>query len=337
MKKHLLLAFAALANLAMAQTYSNGGLTTGSTTNGGTAAPAGFTWSEVQNNTGNTTESNTTAGYGGTQSSSTASYFIADDFTIPAGSTWEISQIEFYIYQSGYTGSTSPYNTVRVNILDSDPSTGTATSVFGDDTTNRFASTSTANMYRVFNSTVPTTSAPGTTRQIWKVVANTPVTLSSGTYWIKYQLQNSVMANAGFLPPVTIKGLRGLPGFNGKQYDAIIGSWVDLVDGGNPDSAPDYPMDMPFVITFTALDLGLDAVQYDNRVRVYPNPAGESFKINTPGEMKISTVEVLDISGKVIKVLKGAEEYNISGLAPGVYTLKIKSNETTKITKLIKK
>lgn len=338
MKKTLLIATSLIANFTLAQTYSNGGLSTGATSNSGIAAPAGYTWSEVQNNTGNTTESNTSAGFSAMYTSPTVSFFLADDFTIPTGQTWQISTIDFFAYQTGYTGTTSPFNTVRVNIFNSDPSVAGAVSVFGDDTTNRFASSVDANMYRIFNSSVPAPgSAPGTTRKIWKITANTPVTLTAGTYWVKYQLQSVTIATGGFLPTVTIPGTRGLPGFNAKQNNAIAGVWAPVIDGGNPDTAPDYPMDMPFVVTFTSTSLGTNEVmQYDNRIQIYPNPVKDYFKINNPGKIKINSIEIIDLSGKLIKTLKGADDYNVSDLPTGNYIVKVKSSELTKITKLIK-
>jgi hypothetical protein len=336
MKRKLFFAAGLIANIALAQTYDNGPLTTGTTTKSGVTAPAGYTWSEVQNNTGNMTESNTNSGYSGTWNSSTAFFFLADDFTIPAGAKWQISSIDFFAYQTGYTGATNPFTTVRVNILNADPSGAGAVSVFGDDTTNRYASGTDANMYRIFNSLYPTPTAAGTTRKIWKVKANTSVTLDPGTYWIKYQLQNATAASAGFLPSVTLPGTRGLSTFNAKQYNNSVGTWIDLIDSGNPDAAPDYTADMPFVITFTNLLATGETMQYDNRIQVYPNPVKESFKISNPGKINISSVEITDSSGKLVKTMKGADDYNISELPKGIYFLKIKSNETSKITKLIK-
>ncbi|MBU8882294.1 T9SS type A sorting domain-containing protein [Kaistella sp. DKR-2] len=337
MTKFLLSAAFLAASFTFAQTYDNGGLSTGATSKSGVAAPAGYTWSELQNNTGNTAEANTSLGLGGTYSSASASFFLADDFTVPANTQWNITRIDFFAYQTGYTGSASPFNTVRVNIFSSDPSVTGAVSVFGDDTANRFLSSVDSNMYRTGSSAVPVASAPGTTRKIWKVTASTPVTLGSGTYWVKYQLQNAVTANAGFLPPVTIEGTRGLPGFNGKQYNAIDGTWTSIIDAGNPASAPDYALDMPFVITFTTGSLGTDAVmQYDNRIKVYPNPVNDYFRISNPGKLAISSVEIMDASARTVKVLKSADEYQVSDLPKGNYLLKINSNESPKITKLIK-
>lgn len=338
MKKTLLLTISAglVANFAVAQTYNNGGLSTGATSNSGVAAPAGYTWSEAQNNTGNTTESNSTAGSAGTYISVATSYFLADDFTIPEGTQWQITSIDVFAYQSGYTGTTCPFTAARVAIFSSDPSVTGAVSVFGDATTNRFASGTNSNMYRAFNSAVPSTSnPPGTTRIIWKVTANTPVTLGAGTYWIKYQLQNVIPANAGFFPPVTIPGNRGLPTFNAKQNDAILGTWTPLVDGGTPATAPDYTMDMAFIINATTLSTG-EAVQFDNRIRVYPNPATDNFKISLPENIQIDGLEIYDISGKLVRTMPVAAEYAISDLAKGNYMVKIKSDALTKMTRLVK-
>lgn len=338
MKKTLLIAAFVAANLSIAQTYNNGGLSTGATSKSGTAAPAGYTWSELQNNIGNTTESNTSLGLGGTFSSTAASFFIADDFTVPAGASWQMTTIDFFAYQTNYVGTTAPFNTVRVNIFSSDPSVAGAISVYGDDTTNRFSAGADSNMYRTGNSQVPTATTPGTARKIWKVTASTPKTLGPGTYWIKYQLQNVVTASGGFLPPVTIVGNRGLATFNAKQFDAILGTWAPIVDTGNPATAPDYPLDMPFVITFTSTTLGTqETMQYDNRIQVYPNPVKDNFRINNPEKIKIRTVEIMDVSGKLVKTLKGSEDYNASDLPKGNYILKINNDSGhTKITKLIK-
>lgn len=77
-------------------------------------------------------------------------------------------------------------------------------------------------------------------------------------------------------------------------------------------------------------------MQYDNRIQVYPNPVKNTFKINNPGNLQIASVEVMDATGRVVKVLKGSEEYNVSDLPKGNYILKILNNESPKITKLIK-
>lgn len=106
MKKLLFLAIGlAVSTTAQSQVYNNGGLSTGATSNSGVAAPAGYTWAEVQNDTGNITESNTNSGFAAVVTTTTA-FFLADDFTVPAGEKWNITEMEFFIYRTDYTGTT---------------------------------------------------------------------------------------------------------------------------------------------------------------------------------------------------------------------------------------
>ena len=339
MKKLLFLAIGlASINLVLSQTYNNGGLSTGTTSNNGLESPTGYTWSEVQSNTGNTTEANTNSGISAVVTTSTI-FFLADDFKIPAGEKWNITDIEFFVYRTGYTGSTAPYSTIRVNIFDGIPSNPASTSVFGDDTTNRFGSGTDSKMYRIFNSTVPAPgTAPGTTRKIWNMKGSVSTTLNPGTYWVKYQFEDAGK-NPGFAPSVTIPGTRGLPEFNAIQFQGAAIGWAPITDLGNPASAPDYTIDMLFIINYTAVSLGTSETrQMDNRVRVYPNPSSNYFKLALPDETQKAktTVSLYDMSGKMVKEFKVADQYDISSLSKGVYMIKVKDGVTNKVTKLVK-
>jgi len=334
--KTKLFSLVALVPLFAFSQYNNGGLSTGPTAKNGTAAPAGYTWSEVQNNTGNNTESNTTAGYTAALFG-TANYFLADDFIIPAGQSWQISTIEVFAYQTGFTGSTSPFNVLRLSILNGNPSVSGSSVVFGDDTTNRMSGSADGLMYRIFNTMVPTPAATTTTRKIWKLTGNAPVTLNAGTYWMKYQIQSAVTTNGGFTPPVTIVGSRGLSTFNAMQYDGTNAVWNALVDDGNPTTAPDYTMDLPFIVNYTVLGTN-ENVQFDNRVVVYPNPVKDVFKLNLPAESQRvgTTVSVYDMSGKLVKTMPYDESYNVAELAKGSYMLKVNDGSNKKVVKMIK-
>lgn len=212
------------AGITSAQVYENGPLSTGATSSNGTAAPAGTTWSEVQN-------PNINAGFG---ANITAGLTVADNFTI-CGS-WNITKVTFYAYSTGYSGATSPFNDVRVKIYNTDPSVGSPAAIYGDLTTNRFLASTFTNMYRIFNAT------PDQNRRIWAIEANVNTTLTSGTYWIEWQLGNGGLSN--FSPAVTIVGTPTLPGWNAKQ-NTLPNSWVNLVDGAAG------PQDMPFKIDYT--------------------------------------------------------------------------------------
>lgn len=213
---------------AVAQQYINGNLSTGATSSNGTAAPAGYTWSEVQ-------LGNTLAGSGANIS---ANLTVADDFVVPAG-TWAVSKISFFAYSTGYASTTvPPFNDIRLRITNGDPSVGTPTVVYGDLTTNRFSAASNASMYRIFNAT------PGTTRIIWKIEVNvTGLNLTPGTYWMEWQLGTISGVTSNFSPPSTVVGTVTQPGNNAKQHDLSANTWVNILDGTNQQ-------DMPFIIDY---------------------------------------------------------------------------------------
>ena len=212
----------------LAQPYVNGNLSTGATSSNGTAAPAGFTWSEVQ--TGNTS-----AGF---SASIAGGFTLADNFTINCGS-WNVTKFTFFAYSSGYAGATTPFNDARVQVFNTDPSVGAPTPIWGDLTTNRFSASSTASMYRIFNAT------PGTTRQIWKIEVNvTGLNLTSGNYWIEWQVGTIAGVTSNFSPPSTVVGTTTQPGNNAKQRTLAGNTWAAVLDGTNAQ-------DMPFVVDYT--------------------------------------------------------------------------------------
>ncbi len=220
-------------NSSTAQQYVNGNLSTGATASdaASTAAPTGFTWSEIQ-------AGNTSFGLGAPIS---AGLSLADDFTIAAGS-WTISKLTFFAYSTGYTGATSPFTTLRIKIYNTDPSVGNPTPVFGDTLTNRLTASSSANMYRISNAT------PGTTRQIWKLeAAITPISLPAGTYWIEWQTGVTTGVTSNFTPPSTVVGTTTQPGNNAKQHNIWGATWTNVADAGGLEA-----QDFNFIIDYTS-------------------------------------------------------------------------------------
>jgi len=222
----LMLFFSFTANVSVhAQQYVNGNLTTGATASNGTAAPAGYEWSEVQSGNG-------TAGI---PAQIPGNLSLADDFTVPAGGgNWTVSKITLYAYSTGYTGTTSPFSDLRLQIFNTDPSVGSPTPIFGDLTTNRLSSSSATNLYRIFNA------LPGTTRLIWKLEANVSVVLPPGTYWMEWQTDvTGVTSN--FIPPSTVVGTTTQPGNNAKQHDLTANTWAAVTDGTTiPNNFQDF-------------------------------------------------------------------------------------------------
>jgi hypothetical protein len=158
-------------------------------------------------------------------------YRMADDFTIPAGGSWDIQQITFFAYQTG-SGTTSSITGVYFEILNGSPAGGGSV-VFGDQTTNRMTSTSWSGIYRTLDTDVRT----ATTRCIMANVCAAAVTLSPGTYWIAWNT-NGTLTSGPWAPPVTVLGSTGSG--NGLQYLGTTG-WGAALDGS-------WQQDLPFVI-----------------------------------------------------------------------------------------
>jgi hypothetical protein len=161
---------------------------------------------------------------------------ISDQFTIPAGETWDITNITFFAYQTG-APTTSTMTAVHVEIYDGAPPGGTV--VFGDMTTDVMSSTAWSGIYRV----TETTTGSATDRAIMAQVTNTPVTLGEGTYWVVWQTDGS-FASGPWAPPVTITG-NSTTGDGLQSTDAGI-SFPPALDGGTSTG-----QGFPFIIEGT--------------------------------------------------------------------------------------
>ena len=329
------------------QIYTNGPLSTGATSSSSVAAPAGFTWSEVQSETGNTTESNTLAGASGIYTNAgTNNVRNADDFIVPVGQTWNVTSVDIFVYQTLFVGAVPPVDQMRVQIFNGDPQSG-GTLVAGDMTTNviNVAGSSDALMYRTFNSTTPAPgTAVGTTRKIWQVRGNITASLPAGTYWVVYQLHSTNDANS-FFPPITIPGVRGLIGWNAKQnviasttVGAVLG-WAPLIDTGNPATAPDFPLDLPFKLNGTVV-LGVNENTFEASISLSPNPVKDMLSISVATGTTINSYEIFDVNGKVVKAMNSStsniSEINVSELSVGNYILKLQSDKGIASKKFIK-
>ena len=155
----------------------NGGLNPQPLTESGVAAPAGFFWSEVQHDAGNTTQANTNAGYADFQGTTR----LADNFTLTQACT--INNAVFYGYLTGAPATPSPFTAYTLQIWNGRPGDPGAVVVFGDTTTNRLASSVDTTYFRIFNTVVPPPgTVQGTTRKIWRNTVTVGMVLPAGTY-----------------------------------------------------------------------------------------------------------------------------------------------------------
>lgn len=158
---------------------------------------------------------------------------LADDFTVPAGETWEISTITVFGYQTG-SGPPSTILECYIEIFNGHPETGT--SVYGDLFTDVMTSSSWMNCYRV----KPPTSGTSTERPIMANVCEfaSPIVLSEGTYFLVWQLDGTG-SSGPWTPPVTINGQ--LNTGDAIQYFESMWNPID-------DSASLEPKGLPFIL-----------------------------------------------------------------------------------------
>lgn len=84
-------------------------------------------------------------------------------------------------------------------------------------------------------------------------------------------------------------------------------------------------------------NLGIEDITVANEIKVYPNPAKDSFKIDYPGN--ITAIQVYDTKGALVKTITTdfTTDINISALPAGMYLLNIKNDSGNVVTKRLLK
>jgi len=88
-------------------------------------------------------------------------------------------------------------------------------------------------------------------------------------------------------------------------------------------------------VTFTNVALGVDEFEL-NKVSVvaYPNPVKNSFQLDSNNS--IDSVELYNITGRLLKTFKEEANYDISDLATGIYIANIKTQLGSKTLRIVK-
>jgi hypothetical protein len=305
--------------------YSNGPISTGATHIAtSTAAPAGYTWSELQT-------PGTSIGFSGFYNNAlTSNFALAEDFVVPVGQTWNLTNVNVYGYQTSFAGATVPIDVLRIRIWNGDPSLGTSTVVYGDMTTNvlNAAGSGEEFVYRVATTT-------GTTRKVWRFNAAITTSLTAGTYWIEYQV-HAINDASVFVPPVTILGTQSDPSWTAKQRNAA--TWAGMIDAGST-----FNKSIPFQLIDSSL--GLNSNELASSFKMYPMPVRDicNFKLNENTLLEANSVSIYDLKGSLVlnkKIIKNGSDFsiNVSNLEAGMYLVKIIDVEGKSIftNKLIK-
>jgi len=107
---------------------------------------------------------------------------------------------------------------------------------------------------------------------------------------------------------------------------------------GNASIYFDYnpPIITNTVFTEIMEALSIDNFSFDNRLAIYPNPTNDYFKVEKSSNVNIESIRIYNISGKLVKEFTESERYNVSDLNSGFYFLRIKTDKSQTIKKLVK-
>lgn len=243
-----------------------------------------------------------------------ASNSIADEFEVPAGDGWTVTDFVFFSYQTGASAGSSPFTDVVVQIWDGSPDNPASTIVAGNLTTNVLSNTEFSGIYRSIDTDVGASNRP--------IFANTatiaPTFLAPGTYWVQWSLAGT-LASGPWQPPVTISGT--LETGNALQFLGSTSTWQPFLDGG----AAAAPQGAPFQV------LGLEGVLDGPLLTVAPGSL--DFGSVGVGESVTETVTLTSAGSEDIVIssiaLTGQAEFTIDQSGTD---LTLASGETTTFT-----
>ncbi|MCX6271339.1 MAG: GEVED domain-containing protein [Bacteroidetes bacterium] len=245
-------------------------------------------------------------------------YRVADDFTIPGWTTWNITGVSFYAYQTG-SGTTTSINHVNFRIWNGLPGTGTL--VYGDNTTNKLTSSVFSSIYRIQEGATGNTDRP-----VMKDDCNfSTLTLGPGTYWIDWQT-GGTGASGPWVPPITINGQTTTG--NAKQYNGT--AWAALTDGGSLTN-----QGLPFKF-YGSIIVGVDNHKTDSHINIFPNPATDVINVSS-SYYEIKKVTVYTYVGQKVyenQVGDKTTEINTSGFRTGLYFVVVETENGTSTQKV---
>lgn len=187
----LSLTFAAAAHAA--PIYSNGAVVNGSVLSVVVSPDNTFGWAAQ-------TSSNNT---------------VADDFTVPLGSSWNVQSLSLYSYQTGATAFS--FTTATWRIISGDVNTGTAVATGTAAVTNE----------GLVGHRVTNTALTNTQRPIFQIgVDIADIELASGSYWLTWNLGGTLGSGPWAVPTVDDVG-------GNSAQSVSAGAFATIVEAGS--------------------------------------------------------------------------------------------------------
>jgi len=88
-------------------------------------------------------------------------------------------------------------------------------------------------------------------------------------------------------------------------------------------------------IAISNQNVGINEVNLNNQITVYPNPAGNFVTITTTNNLTIEQLQLFDITGKVLAQFNNQTEIDLSTIENGVYLLNIITEKGNLVKRLV--
>lgn len=174
---------------------------------------------------------NTTFGYGA--QGGTVNNAVADDFTVTAAAGWNVTNLRFFMYQTG-ANSAFTFTNISFDIVSNLAAPRAFTSV-GVGASNNGGLVA----YRVTQTTLGDRA-----RAIFAIDVPVNINLAQGTYWLRWNATGT-LASGPWQPPVVPQGTVG----NAAQAIGAAGAFLPVNNGGTPPA----PVELPFEISGTVI------------------------------------------------------------------------------------
>jgi aminopeptidase YwaD len=90
-----------------------------------------------------------------------------------------------------------------------------------------------------------------------------------------------------------------------------------------------------FAVATSVLGTNETATNSLESVQIYPNPAKDVLNIELPKDIKHFSLEITDLTGRLVLNKENETKINVSDLANGAYLCTIKANDKTAVRKII--
>ncbi|GGG59263.1 T9SS type A sorting domain-containing protein [Bizionia arctica] len=234
---------------------------------------------------------------------------VALDLLVEAGTQFNLESVTV-LFLSNNGAALNSTGTVSVYNASGTPGPGT---IITTETMAPTAVTQTGviSTYTMFNVTFTFTSP---------VVLDNTAGTSGATFWVGFNMGNVAGSETG-IGGGTSSVVGNAYAFKNNNTSGIWAVTTSGVDG---------------IYTFNGTcSLGVDEYALSN-VSIYPNPMSNEVNINLHNSLQVNRVTIYSITGQEVLKVENKSKLDVSKLNPGIYVLKIETDEGSITKKMVK-